>query len=194
MGRTFLVALRMTAVTVVVTGLVYPLLVWGISATAFPAQASGSLVTRGGAVVGSALIGQEFTSDRYFHSRPSAAGGAGWDAMSSGASNLGPTSRSLVSAVETRVAGVVASDPGASEGAVPVDMVTASGSGLDPDISPDNAYLQVARVAKARGLNESAVRDLVAAHVAGRAFGLLGEPRVNVLALNLALDEMGATR
>jgi potassium-transporting ATPase KdpC subunit len=189
MRRAFMVALRMTVVTVVVTGVLYPLAVWAVSSLAFPFQAGGSLVSANGAVVGSRLIGQTFTSAKYFHPRPSAAG-TGYDATASSASNLGPTSKTLISAVETRVADVVATDPGAVKGQVPVDMVTASGSGLDPDISPDNAYLQVARVAAARGLSDQAVRDLVTTQVAGRMFGVLGEPRVNVLELNLALDRI----
>jgi K+-transporting ATPase ATPase C chain len=177
----------MVVVTVVVTGVLYPLAVWAVSSLAFPSQAAGSLVTVNGQVVGSRLIGQGFSSAKYFHSRPSAAG-SGYDASASSASNLGPTSQALISLVQTRVADVVASDPGAVAGRIPVDMVTASASGLDPDISPDNAYLQVARVAAARGLSEQSVRALVTSHVVGRTFGVLGEPTVNVLELNLALD------
>jgi K+-transporting ATPase ATPase C chain len=179
----------MTVVTIVVTGVLYPLAVWAVSSLAFPSQAAGSLVSANGRVVGSSLIAQGFTSAKYFHPRPSAAG-TGYDATASSASNLGPTSKALISAVQTRVADVVASDPGAVKGQVPVDMVTASGSGLDPDISPDNAYLQVARVAAARGLSEQSVRTLVTSHIVGRTFGVLGEPTVNVLELNLALDQM----
>jgi potassium-transporting ATPase KdpC subunit len=182
-------SLRMAAVTAVLLGVVYPLVVWGIAAVAFPSQSRGSLVTVNGVVVGSRLIGQSFASQRYFHGRPSAAG-AGYDAMASGASNLGPTNRALVSAVTTRVAEVVRTD-GARRGAVPVDLVTSSGSGLDPDISVDSAMLQVRRVARARGLSEARVRALVSAHVTPRQLGFLGEPRVNVLALNLALDGLG---
>jgi potassium-transporting ATPase KdpC subunit len=189
MRRALLIALRMVAVTIVITGVVYPLAVWALSSLAFPAQAAGSLLTSNGRVVGSALIGQGFTSDRYFHPRPSSAG-TGYDATASSASNLGPTSRQLISAVGTRVADIVRTDPGAAKGRIPVDMVTASGSGLDPDVSPDNAYLQAARVAAARGLSESQVRDLVTSHVVGRTFGILGEPRVNVLEINLALDRL----
>jgi K+-transporting ATPase ATPase C chain len=189
MRRAFIVALRMTVVTVVITGVLYPLAVWAVSSLAFPSQAGGSLVSANGEVVGSSLIGQQFTADKYFHPRPSAAG-TGYDATASSASNLGPTSQTLISAVESRVADVVATDPGAAKGQVPVDMVTASGSGLDPDISPDNAYLQVSRVAAARGLSEQAVMDLVTSHIVGRTFGILGEPRVNVLELNLALDAL----
>jgi K+-transporting ATPase ATPase C chain len=171
----------------VLTGVVYPLVVWGISRLAFPTQARGSLVVRDGVVVGSSLIGQPFTQDRYFHSRPSAAG-AGYDAMSSSASNLGPTSRVLVSAVESRVAQATAENGGAPARGTPIDAVTASASGLDPHISPDNARTQCARVAKARGLTEQAVFRVVEQVARGRQLGILGEPRVNVLELNLALD------
>ena len=189
MRRALLVSLRMAVVTIVLTGVIYPLVVWGISVAVFPRQAAGSLVTDSkGTVIGSSLIAQSFTADKYFHPRPSAAG-AGYDAMSSSFSNLGPTSKVLMDAVTARVATETAENPGLAAGAVPVDMVTASASGLDPDISPDNAAAQVARVAKARGLTVDAVRQLVAQHTRGRDLGFLGEPRVNVLELNLALDQ-----
>ena len=189
MRRALLVSLRMAVVTIVLTGVIYPLVVWGISVAVFPRQAAGSLVTDSkGTVIGSSLIAQSFTADKYFHPRPSAAG-AGYDAMSSAPSNLGPTSQALFDAVTARVATETAENPGLAAGAVPVDMVTASASGLDPDISPDNAAAQVARVAKARGLTVDAVRQLVAQHTRGRDLGFLGEPRVNVLELNLALDQ-----
>ena len=153
MRRALIVSLRMVVVTIVLTGFVYPVVVWGVSAVVFPQQAAGSLVTDAdGSVVGSRLIAQAFTAEKYFHPRPSAAGADGYDAMSSGASNLGPTSRTLVSDVERRVATIEQSD-GAESGAIPVDAVTTSGSGLDPHITPDNAAMQVARVAKARGLD-----------------------------------------
>jgi potassium-transporting ATPase KdpC subunit len=191
--RALMVSLRMAAVTLVLTGAIYPFIVWGVAALVFPHQAAGSLITDArGAVIGSHLIGQSFASEKYFHGRPSAAGTAGYDAMASGASNLGPTSRVLETAVVARVARVVRENPGARAGAVPVDLVTASGSGLDPDISPDSAYLQVARVAAARGIPLAVVRDLVATHVTGRQLGFLGEPRVNVLELNLALDALSS--
>jgi K+-transporting ATPase ATPase C chain len=178
----------MAFITIVLTGVIYPLVVWGISAVVFPKQAAGSLITRSdGSVVGSSLIAQPFTAEKYFHPRPSAAGADGYDAMSSSFSNLGPTSKVLMSAVETRVADAVR-DEGLAKGAVPVDMVTASASGLDPDITPDNAAAQVARVAKARGMSAERVRALVAEHTRGRDLGFLGEPRVNVLEVNLALD------
>jgi K+-transporting ATPase ATPase C chain len=190
MRRALLVSLRMAVVTIVLTGLIYPLAVWGIGAVLFPKQAAGSLVTNSsGVIIGSSLIGQSFTADKYFHPRPSAAGVDGYDAMASGFSNLGPTSKALVSAVETRVAEAGRTD-GAVKGAVPVDLVTSSASGLDPDISPDNAALQALRVAKARGLSVDAVRQFVAKHTRGRDLGFLGEPRVNVLELNLALDTL----
>jgi K+-transporting ATPase ATPase C chain len=172
----------------VVLGLAYPLAVTGVAGLLMPARAGGSLVTRGGTVVGSALIGQRFTDAKYFHGRPSAAGADGYDATASGASNLAPTSQALADAVGVRVANAVAENPGLKPGKVPVDMVTASGSGLDPDITLANAYAQVPRVAKARSLPEATVRGIVDGQVIGRQFGVLGEPRVNVLLLNLALD------
>jgi K+-transporting ATPase ATPase C chain len=182
----------MALVTIAITGVIYPLVVWGIGAVLFPKQAAGSLVTgANGQVIGSALIAQPFTADKYFHPRPSAAGADGYDAMSSSFSNLGPTSKALVSAVEKRVSNAVSAE-GATKGDVPVDMVTSSASGLDPDITPDNAALQVARVARARGLSADAVRALVARHTHGRDLGFLGEPRVNVLELNLALDALSS--
>jgi K+-transporting ATPase ATPase C chain len=163
----------------------------GLSQVLMPAQANGSLVTSGGTVVGSSLIGQRFTEAKYFHGRPSAAGTDGYDATASGASNLAPTSQALVDRVKAAVASETAENPGLVAGSVPVDMVTASGSGLDPDISIANALAQVARVAAARGMSADAVRHVVDAHITPRSFGLLGEPSVNVLELNLALDRLG---
>ncbi|HSK46651.1 MAG TPA: potassium-transporting ATPase subunit KdpC [Coriobacteriia bacterium] len=192
MKRSLLIALRITVLTLLVLGLVYPLAVTGIAQMAFTRSANGSHVVSEGHIVGSTLIGQNFTSERYFHSRPSAAGESGYDAAASSASNLGPTSRALIDAVTDRVDRVLDTEPGARKGAVPVDLVTSSGSGLDPDISPDAAMLQVARVARARGLAEEQVEVLVDRHVVKRQFGFLGEPRVNVLALNQALDALSS--
>jgi len=192
MRRNLLIALRMTFLTLLVTGIAYPLVITAVSQLVFPQAADGSLVIRDGRVIGSALIGQGFASDAYFHARPSAAGEMGYDASASSASNLGPTSRELVDTVDERVDEVLSTEPGARRGEVPVDMVTASGSGLDPDISPDAARLQVARVARARDLEAAAVRTLVEGSIKGRQFGVLGEPRVNVLELNLALDALSS--
>jgi K+-transporting ATPase ATPase C chain len=179
------IAVRMTILTAVLLGLLYPLAITGIAEVVFPGAANGSLVEAGGQVVGSSLIAQDFTQAKYFHPRPSA---VGYDAMASGASNLGPTSRSLVDRVSTAVDQALRQDPGLRRGKVPVDMVTTSGSGLDPDISVANARAQAPRVAVARGMSLAAVLRVVAAHTTGRTFGFLGEPRVNVLELNLALD------
>ena len=187
MRRYVLSSIRMALVTMVLLGLVYPLVMTGLAQLVMPAQADGSLITVDGSPVGSRLIGQNFTLPKYFHPRPSAAGN-GYDPSSSGASNLAPTSRTLLEDVQARVASATAEDPGVKAGDVPVDMVTASASGLDPDISVANALAQVPRVAQTRGLAEASVRTLVESNVTGRQFGILGEPRVNVLELNLALD------
>jgi potassium-transporting ATPase KdpC subunit len=190
--RPYLVALRYLLVTTVALGLVYPLVVLGIGQLALPAQANGSIVTVDGAPVGSSLIGQSFTDadgvalPEWFQSRPSA---AGYDGGASTGSNLGPENPDLVAAIEERRAAVAASD-GVDPSAVPVDALTASGSGLDPHISPEYAYEQVARVADARGLSEGTVRELVDSVVQGRDLGYLGEPTVDVLQLNVALSQL----
>lgn len=176
-------------VLTVLTGVAYPLLVTGIARVVFPHQASGSLIESAGKVVGSELIGQQFDDPRYFFSRPSATGPTPYNAAASSGSNYGPTNPAQLDAVKGRVESVRQGNPGQSEG-IPIDLVTASGSGLDPHISPAAAEFQIARVAKARSLGEKTIRDLVRACTEGRTFGLLGEPRVNVLKLNLALDEL----
>jgi K+-transporting ATPase ATPase C chain len=179
-------AILLTFVFIVVTGLVYPGIVTAVAKVVFPDQASGSLVIHNGQVVGSRLIGQQFAEPWYFHPRPSAAGN-GYDATASGGTNKGPTDRKLA---DTLIAGAIAQaeSAGVPKGKIPTDMATTSASGLDPHISPANALYQVARVAAVRGVDSSRVRDLALRYVEPRQFGFLGEPRVNVLALNLALD------
>lgn len=181
-------ALVMLALFTALTGGLYPLAVTGVAQGLFPREANGNLVRARGLVVGSSLIGQPFESPRYFWGRPSATPGRPYDANASGGSNLGPSNPALRKAVAERLEALRAADPGAT-GAVPVDLVTASGSGLDPHISPAAALFQVDRVAKARGLAADQVRALAVSHVEHRLFGMLGEPRVNVLLLNLALDD-----
>ena len=180
-------ALMMLLILTVLTGVMYPLAVTGLAQLLFPTQANGSLMTRDGKVIGSELIGQYFDEPQYFWGRPSSTAPYPYNAAASSGSNLGPTNPVLIEAVKTRVAAVRAADPG-NEAPVPVDVVTTSGSGLDPHISPAAALYQVHRVARVRGVQESQVKDLVALHTEERQFGLLGEPRVNVLKLNLALD------
>jgi K+-transporting ATPase ATPase C chain len=180
-GRT---SIRFTILTTALLGIGYPLLVTGIAGAMFPHKAEGSLVLKNGQVIGSELLAQSFTSDRYFHPRPSAAGN-GYDPTSSGGSNLAQSNAKLVQRIQGDIDKLAAQNPGHP---VPIDAVTTSGSGLDPDITPDNAYFQAPLVAKARGLSEPLVRQVIQQHIAGRTFGVLGEPRVNVLELNLALD------
>ena len=185
-------AIVMTLVLCVVTGLVYPGVVTGLAQVLFPRQANGSLVEVNGRVVGSALIGQTFTQPYYFHSRPSAAG-AGYDATASSGTNKGPTDRKLADTLVAQAVDSAVKNDGAIKGQIPGDMVTSSASGLDPHISPANAHLQVARVAAARGASVAAVQSLVDAHTEGRQFGFFGEPRVNVLLLNIAIDSAFGT-
>jgi potassium-transporting ATPase KdpC subunit len=191
-------AIMMLFVLTLITGLAYPLAMTGIAETLFPRNAGGSLIERDGKVVGSALIGQEFKSDRYFHGRPSATLGPDpadpsksvvqpYNAANSMGSNLGPTNRALATRVEEDVNRLKQENPNMP---VPIDLVTTTASGLDPDISPEAAFFQVPRIAKARGLSEERVRQLIEAHIEQRILGVLGEPRVNVLQLNLALDQV----
>ncbi len=184
MKEQFAIAFRFTIITTIIFGLLYPLGVTGISQLAFRHQANGSLVSVNGVIAGSSLIGQPFSSDKYFHSRPSNAG-SGYDATASGGSDLGPTNKQLIDRVRTDVAKLQQENPGEP---VPSDMVTSSGSGLDPDISPASAEFQIPRVAKARGINPDQLKALVLAHLEERQFGLFGEARINVLELNLDLD------
>ena len=186
--KTFKTALVATAVLTILTGIIYPLAIWAIAQTIFPSQANGSLIAVGNQVVGSQLIGQNFSSAKYFQSRPSAAGDKGYDAANSGGSNLAPTNKALVDAVRLRLKNFIEINPGADTHQVPIDLVTASGSGLDPEISPAAAELQAARVAHARGISEDQVRQLIAESTRPRSAGIFGEPGVNVLKLNLALD------
>ena len=192
MGKDFTTALRpaiiLTLLFAALLGLAYPLLLTGIGQTLFPTQANGSLIRDKGRVIGSALIGQQFSQPDYFHGRPSAAG-KGYDATASSGSNLGPTSKALVERVRADIAAL----PRSPEGTVPADLVTTSASGLDPDISPEAAFFQVARVAQARGLPQATVRKLIANQTREPLLGIIGAPRVNVLLLNRALDRLAPT-
>jgi len=182
-------ALMMLLVLTVLTGVMYPLAVTGLAQLLFPNQANGSLIIRDGKVIGSELIGQYFDEPKYFWGRPSATSPFPYNAAASSGSNLGPTNPALIEAVKTRVEALRVADPGKAA-LVPVDLVTASGSGLDPHISQAAALYQANRVARARGLQESQVKELIGLYTEGRQFGLLGEPRVNVLKVNLALDDL----
>jgi K+-transporting ATPase ATPase C chain len=187
--KNLLIAVLMTVVTTLLLGVVYPLVVTGLAQAMFHDRANGQLRERNGHVIGSEIIGQGFTSPGYFHSRASAAGN-GYDATNSGGTNLGPTNKKLIDAVKAAVDAARKDNP---NDPVPIDLVTSSASGFDPHLSPDAAMFQVPRVAKARGLSETDLRALVTAHIEGRQLGFLGEPRVNVLMLNLALDERAAS-
>jgi K+-transporting ATPase ATPase C chain len=184
MKKNLLIAVMMTIVTTILLGIIYPLIVTGIAQAVFPHKANGQLITQNGKLIGSSIIGQPFIGPTYFHSRPSAAG-TGYDATASGGTNLGPTNKTLIARVDQDSKALQAENPGTP---VPVDLVTTSASGLDPHISISAAEFQIPRVAKARGIQESQLRQLVAAHTENRQFGFFGEPRVNVLELNLALD------
>jgi K+-transporting ATPase ATPase C chain len=188
MKKNLIISVLMTIATTVLLGIIYPLVVTGISQIIFPKKANGQLLESNGKVVGSRIIGQAFSSPGYFHSRPSAAGN-GYDATASNGSQWGPTNQKLVDRVKGDVAAAQAENPGAP---IPIDLVTASGSGLDPEISPAAAAFQIPRVAKARGISEAQVRDIVAGHTENRQLGFLGEPRVNVLELNLDIDKQFA--
>ncbi|HEX8999627.1 MAG TPA: potassium-transporting ATPase subunit KdpC [Blastocatellia bacterium] len=191
MKKNLITAILMTLVTTVLLGLVYPLVVTGLAQVIFPAKANGQLITHNGQVIGSQIIGQPFSSPGYFRSRPSAAGAVGYDAGASSGSNLGPTSKKLIDRVQADVEKLQAENPGKP---IPVDLVTTSASGLDPHISPAAAEFQAPRVARERGMSEDEVRRAVAEFTEGRQLGLLGEPRVNVLLLNLKLDEVKPLR
>ena len=185
MKKNLIISVLMTIATTILLGIIYPLVVTGIAQVIFPKKANGQFIEDNGKIVGSRIIGQAFSSPGYFHSRPSAAGN-GYDATASNGSQYGPTNQKLIDRVKGDVAAAQGENPGAP---VPIDLVTASGSGLDPEISPAAAAFQLARIAKARGISETQLQQLVAKHTEGRQWGFLGEPRVNVLELNLDLDK-----
>jgi potassium-transporting ATPase KdpC subunit len=187
MKKNLLISLQMTAVTTILLGLIYPLAMTALAQWIFPDKANGQIMVRNGEKIGSRIIGQPFTGPGYFHSRPSNTGDYPYNAANSGGSNLGPTNATLIKQVNGDAAAMAAQNP---RQLVPIDLVTSSASGLDPDISPAAAYFQVPRVAKERKLAEDAVRNLVTSHIEGRQLGFLGEPRVNVLELNLALETL----
>jgi potassium-transporting ATPase KdpC subunit len=185
MKKNLITAVLMTIATTILLGIIYPLVVTGIAKAVFPKQANGQLIERNGRIIGSRIIGQPFAGPSYFYSRPSAAGNNGYDAANSGGSNLGPTNQKLIDRVKQDTARLQAENP---QQPVPIDLVTTSASGLDPHISPAAADFQVPRVARERGVSPEEIRRLIAKHTAGRQLGFLGEPRVNVLELNLDLD------
>lgn len=186
MKKNLITAFLYTAVITILVGIAYPLVITVLAQVMFKDKANGQLITRNGVVVGSRILAQPFSSGKYFHPRPSAAGANGYDASNSGASNFGPTNHNLIDRVKTATAAIEAENPSSS---LPVDLVTTSGSGLDPDITPAAAAFQIPEVARARGLSAEKIRILLREHTQPRQFGFLGEPRVNVLELNLALDE-----
>ncbi|MHC1762263.1 MAG: potassium-transporting ATPase subunit KdpC [Negativicutes bacterium] len=188
MGKQMGKALKLLVLMTVLTGLVYPLAITGLARLLMPHQADGSLITKDGRIVGSKLIGQNFSSPKYFHGRPSAAGPDGYDGSSSGGSNLGPTNKQLIDSIQVKVDTVRKQNDLNAADPVPADWVTTSGSGLDPDISPSTARLQAKRIAQVRGFDLQTVHTLIESRIQPRQFGLFGEPRVNVLELNLALD------
>jgi K+-transporting ATPase ATPase C chain len=189
MSALFRPAIVLFLAMTLMTGIAYPLVVTGVARTLFPTQAAGSLLTQNGAPAGSSLIGQAFSDPKHFWSRPSATSPQPYNGLASGASNLGPLNPALTDGIKSRIDALHAVDPG-NKAAIPVDLVTASASGLDPDISLAAAYYQAPRIARERGLSRQAVETLIAAHARDRWLGILGEPRVNVLELNLALDAM----